>query len=135
MKKRFKGILSLLLICTVLILSLPTAYANEALYDRYSIFDLDLSAIDNYITLRLSDEDAYKVFVNYYLIKNKQVQGIYSEMAEELNGNEGEEEVLVLFEKLVYREAVFSLNNGAPISEFIDSAVGSRYRSFKSKRK
>ena len=122
MMKRFKKILALTLVCTILAIGMPQAFANEVLYEKYSIFDLDLTAIDNYIVLRLYDEEVYNVFVNYALLKNAQVQGIYSQMAEELTGDESEEEVLALFEELTFKEAIYSINNGAPAEELIKTA-------------
>ncbi len=122
MKKTFKKILALTLICALSVLSLPTAFANDVLYEKYSIFDLDLGAIDNYIVLRLYDEEVYNVFVNYALLKNSQVQGVYSKMAETLTGDEDEAEVLALFEELTYAEALASVNKGASADQLISSA-------------
>lgn len=122
MKKRLKKILALALTCMLLAFSLPNmVLANQVLYDKYGIFDLDLTAIDNYIVLRLYDEEVYNLFTNYAICKNAHVQRIYSLMAERLTGDEEEAEVLKVFEEVTYGEAISSINDGAPISELIKS--------------
>jgi hypothetical protein len=111
------------MICVLIVLGINIVSAEEEWYSRYGLYDLNFYAVDNYIMLRFWDTEAYKVFTNIKICKNQHVQKVYSDLVEQLAGNEKEAEVFVLFEKLVYREALNSVNSGkGSVEELIKSA-------------
>jgi hypothetical protein len=89
---------------------------------HYSIYQLDLENIDTYIILHFYGEEAFTVYSDLKLCKRTQVQNIYSYMVENLKGDESEEEIFVLFEKITFQEALKSIANGAPAGQLIVDA-------------
>ena len=75
---------------------------TEALRENYSIYNLNLDALDNYILLHFYTTEVYKVFTNPDLCKNSQIQAMYKSLRASLTGDEEPEEVFPIFEKLIY---------------------------------
>ena len=78
----------------------------EAMKDRYSIYELDLKCLDNYVLLHFFESEPYKIFTDFKLCTNTPIQNTYDRMEENLTGDESPEEVYPIFEEAVYNEVL-----------------------------
>ncbi len=117
---KMRKLISVLLI-GILALSLPLSCM--AAVGDYAIYKLDLKCIDNFIVLNLWQTEPYNLYKNSKICKNTQVQSIYSKMAEQLTGDETEEEVYPVFESVTFEVVIDALNNGISSVEAIIGAI------------
>lgn len=78
----------------------------DAMKERYSIYELDLKCLDNYVLLHFFESEPYKIFTDFKLCTNTPIQNTYDRMEENLTGDESPEEVYPIFEEAVYNEVL-----------------------------
>ena len=120
---RHSKYISLLLVFVLVLGTLPfNAFAigyYDAMKDRYSVYELDLQCLDNYVILHFFDSEPYAVFTDLELCTNTPIQNTYDRMEEQLTGDETPEEVYPIFEKAVYNEVLKRGLNAAQVELFV----------------